>query len=251
MRLWHYKLLPYLPDAQFKGQLREVIAIMHDWRDKGTTNHILINRVMDYPKADLSTYFAWYCYLYKERYGKNVNSKYIDEFMKKNKFIEVKDLKNYIGKKGIYVLILDEYKQAYLGLTDRGIKERIKDHWNAKKEPERLIFGQAFNSILSIDSFGALDTTRIFVKLDGPLYEIEYKLVDEFDKRYLLNRTIGGIGSVYTYSDDKYSALAAVMGNSKRRDYTPFINEDEFYKQCSKYDIDMYEYRKKNGGIFD
>lgn len=178
-------------------------------------------------------------------------SKYIDEFMKKNKFIEVKDLKNYIGKKGIYVLILDEYKQAYLGLTDRGIKERIKDHWNAKKEPERLIFGQAFNSILSIDSFGALDTTRIFVKLDGPLYEIEYKLVDAFDKRYLLNRTIGGIGSVYTYSDDKYSALAAVMGNSKRRDYTPFINEDEFYKQCSKYDIDMYEYRKKNGGIFD
>ena len=80
MRLWHYKLLPYLPDAQFKGQLREAIAIMRDWRDKGTTNHILINRVMDYPKANLSTYFAWYCYLYKERYGKNVNSKYIDEF---------------------------------------------------------------------------------------------------------------------------------------------------------------------------
>ena len=25
MRLWHYKLLPYLPDAQFKGQLRELI----------------------------------------------------------------------------------------------------------------------------------------------------------------------------------------------------------------------------------
>ena len=35
MRLWHYRLLPYLPDAQFKGQLREMVAIMHDWRDKG------------------------------------------------------------------------------------------------------------------------------------------------------------------------------------------------------------------------
>ena len=34
MRLWHYKLLPYLPDAQFKGQLRELVAILHDWRDK-------------------------------------------------------------------------------------------------------------------------------------------------------------------------------------------------------------------------
>ena len=25
--------------------------------------------------------------------------------------------------------------------------KRIKDHWNAKKEPERLIFGQAFSSV--------------------------------------------------------------------------------------------------------
>lgn len=177
----------------------------------------------------------------------NEFNQYINTFMKKNKFVEVKDLKQYIGKKGIYVLILDEYKQVYLGLTDRGIKERIKDHWNAKKEPERLIFGQAFNSILSIDSFGALDTTRIFVKLDSPLYEIEYKMVDEFDKRYLLNRTMGGIGSTYTYTDDKNSALAAVMGNPKRRDYTPFIDEKEFYDQCNSYDIYMYEYRKKNG----
>ena len=178
-------------------------------------------------------------------------NQYINLFMKKHKFTEIKDLKQYIGKKGIYVLILDEYKQAYLGLTDRGIKERIKDHWNAKKEPERLIFGQAFNSILSIDSFGALDTTRIFVKLDGPLYEIEYKMIEEFDKRYLLNRTMGGIGSTYTYTNDKYSALAAVMGNSKRRDYTPFIDEKEFYEQCNSYDTSMYEYRKKNGNFFE
>lgn len=47
MRLWHYKLLPYLPAAQFKGQLRELVAILHTWRDKGQTNHILINRVME------------------------------------------------------------------------------------------------------------------------------------------------------------------------------------------------------------
>ena len=57
MRLWHYKLLPYLPDLQFKGQLRELVAIMHDWRDNGKTNHLLINRVMEYPKADFYGYF--------------------------------------------------------------------------------------------------------------------------------------------------------------------------------------------------
>ena len=31
MRIWHYKLLPYLPDKQFKGQLRELVAIMRAW----------------------------------------------------------------------------------------------------------------------------------------------------------------------------------------------------------------------------
>ena len=72
MRLWHYKLLPYLPDAQFKGQLRELIAIMHDWRDKGTTNHLLINRVMEYPKQDLGGYWLLYREEYNRRYGKDL-----------------------------------------------------------------------------------------------------------------------------------------------------------------------------------
>lgn len=67
MRLWHYKLLPYLPDAQFKGQLRELVAIMHDWRDKGATNHILINRVTEYPRADLYSYFLEYAVEYQIR----------------------------------------------------------------------------------------------------------------------------------------------------------------------------------------
>lgn len=69
MRLWHYELLPYLPDLQFKGQLRELVAIMHDWRDKGKTNHLLINRVMEYPKNDLARYFVRYEALYQKRYG--------------------------------------------------------------------------------------------------------------------------------------------------------------------------------------
>ena len=70
MRLWHYELLPYLPDAQFKGQLRELVAIMHDWRNKGKTNHLLINQVMLYPKNDLVRYFVYYEAVYHNRYGK-------------------------------------------------------------------------------------------------------------------------------------------------------------------------------------
>ena len=80
MRLWHYELLEYLPDAQFKGQLRELVAIMHDWRDKGETNHILINRVCDHPKSDLTAYFVTYAILRKARYGKFISSRLFDEF---------------------------------------------------------------------------------------------------------------------------------------------------------------------------
>lgn len=76
MRLWHYELLPYLPDAQFKGQLRELVAIMHDWRDKGQTNHLLINRVMDYPKRDLFEYYLWYEEEYEKRYNKELLTYY-------------------------------------------------------------------------------------------------------------------------------------------------------------------------------
>jgi uncharacterized protein (TIGR02328 family) len=80
MRIWYYQLLPYLPDAQFKWQLRELVAIMHDWRDAGKTNHLLINRVMQYPKSELEVY--WFCCEneYERRYGRKQNAKYRKEF---------------------------------------------------------------------------------------------------------------------------------------------------------------------------
>ncbi len=70
MRIWHYDLLPYLPDLQFKGQLREMMLILHQWRDKGKTNHLLINKVMEYPKNDFARYFLWYEAIYHKKYGK-------------------------------------------------------------------------------------------------------------------------------------------------------------------------------------
>ena len=79
MRLWHYRLLPYLPEAQFKGQLRELVAILHDWRDKGQTNHILINQVTEYPRADLYGYFLEYAAEYQNRYHDRL-PKCVDEF---------------------------------------------------------------------------------------------------------------------------------------------------------------------------
>lgn len=57
MRLWHYKLLPYIPRQQLLSQLRECVAISKSIYEKGTPNHILVNKIIDY---DLSE-FRMYC----------------------------------------------------------------------------------------------------------------------------------------------------------------------------------------------
>lgn len=80
MRLWHYRLLPYLSELQFKGQLREIVAIMHDWRDKGATNHLLINKVMEYERVELASYFFKYRSEYIKRYAKDIPLKTSAEF---------------------------------------------------------------------------------------------------------------------------------------------------------------------------
>ena len=48
MRLWHKDLIPLLPTMQLKGQWRECCLIAKALHD-GNLNHILVNRVKDYP----------------------------------------------------------------------------------------------------------------------------------------------------------------------------------------------------------
>lgn len=56
MRLWHKNFIAVLPTKQLIGQVRELTAIMLDIQKNGKTNHILINRIMDYPLSHLYTY---------------------------------------------------------------------------------------------------------------------------------------------------------------------------------------------------
>lgn len=125
MRLWHYKLLPYLPDAQFKGQLRELVAIMHDWRDKGKTNHLLINKVMEYEKAELSRYFILYEAIYHKRYDKWLR-KYAEEFVA---FAEQEpDKKEYFSdgwhdKEYLRVCVCNLYEKYHFGVGKSKISQ--------------------------------------------------------------------------------------------------------------------------------
>lgn len=53
MRLWHYKLIPFLPKSQLLAQWRELNSIF-----KKQDKHILINYIYEYPKEDLYVYTA-------------------------------------------------------------------------------------------------------------------------------------------------------------------------------------------------
>ena len=56
MRLWHKDLIPVLPRQQLLGQWRECCLIAKQIIETGSPNHILVNKVMDYPLNHLLYY---------------------------------------------------------------------------------------------------------------------------------------------------------------------------------------------------
>ena len=142
-------------------------------------------------------------------------NEYLLKFVKKKKFNEVDDLDILKDKKGIYILVLDNYKQVYIGISN-SIKKRILQHWRTKKDFGHLLCGEVDTSVLSIDSFGALDTTRIFykeLKWYQDLDEYEERIVKEFKNEYMLNRISGGING----DDDSLSRFLKAQSTIHKR----------------------------------
>ena len=117
MRLWHYKLFPYLPDLQFKGQLREVVAIMHTWRDQGNTNSLIINPIMDYEKSELTSYYLLYEEEYEKRYNKRIKQSIGNEFLsfieKENYVITRTPFFNFHNKAYLRVCMANLYEKHF------------------------------------------------------------------------------------------------------------------------------------------
>ena len=143
------------------------------------------------------------------------------------------------NKIGVYMLVLDGYKQVYIGQSNN-IKRRIIQHWNKRKSLERLIFGDVCSSVLSIDSFGALDTTRIFYIETMSTHKTEEKIVRKFFAGYMLNRTAGGIGSFETNTDNEKMAMFAVVANSKTRNLIDYLEINKLKEVVSESDFKIY-----------
>lgn len=119
-------------------------------------------------------------------------NKEIENFSTNNEnFKEISDLAPLSRVSGYYIMVLDKYKQVYIG-SSQDIRVRILSHWSKQKEFDRLIFGRKEDSILSIDSFRAYDTTRIFVYPTDNYIKLENDFINMFRKEFVLNRTSGG-----------------------------------------------------------
>lgn len=58
MRMWHKDMISILPREQLVAQWRELSAIAGNIQTKGTPNHILVNKVMNYDYDHFITYAA-------------------------------------------------------------------------------------------------------------------------------------------------------------------------------------------------
>ena len=143
MRIWDYRLLPYLPDAQFKGQLRELVLVMRTWRDTGKTNHLLINRVMEYPKSELVKYFIVYEVQYHKRYGKWLTKQWkefkafnCEDLNNKKRYVDDWHTKEYLRSN-----MANLWEKHYMGIG----KSRITDEeWETLCRGYEQITGEKY-----------------------------------------------------------------------------------------------------------
>lgn len=117
----------------------------------------------------------------------------IKNLINETSFVEITNLPEYSEVSGLYAMIIGGYCQIYIGKADN-IKKRILRHWSQIMPLDRLILGDAKRSRIGIDSFRALDTTKILV---CPLslaeaVALENKYIEKIPDKFLINRTIGG-----------------------------------------------------------
>ncbi len=110
-------------------------------------------------------------------------------------FTEIESLWEVNNRKGLYILVLDDYACCYIGQS-KNIKTRIQQHWS-----------RFWTGTDGIDMFKALDTTRIFACCvdnsvnQGLIDKIEYLFIHSIDRKYLLNNLGGGMSLEFIHSD--------------------------------------------------
>lgn len=131
MRLWHYELLPYLPDAQLRSQWRECCLIAKDIAEKGKPNHLLVNKLEDYSGDEFITYCHIVRYQMKSR-GFNITTKAEKQIYFRPYTFMLYLFTDWHNKEYLRVCMANLYEKHFFGVG----KSRITD-----EEWQRLLYG--------------------------------------------------------------------------------------------------------------
>ena len=129
MRLWHYKMLPYIPRQQLLSQLRECVAISKSIYEKGTPNHILVNKIMDYDLSEFRVYCNMVIYEIVCNRGYKVSESTINklenyiDFNIDSQVINNKIFKNWHNEMYLKICIYNLYEKYLCG----GVNQK---EWN-------------------------------------------------------------------------------------------------------------------------
>ena len=161
----------------------------------------------------------------------------LSKIINKYHFIEIKDISSY--KNCLYLAVIDEYNQFYVGKCVNGLKNRMRKHWTAKINPARHLWNGGFEaSRIKYDDFKMFDTTRIFVCEDINTI-IEENEDEANDTRLEVNNTFGF--DKFEEMDELAKAERIVINNSKCRfclsDRTPLMNCPRYNKLEKIYGI--------------
>ena len=135
MRLWHKDLISVLPDKQLVSQWRECCCIARNISVNGTPNHILVNKILDYP---IEHFHFYACEIADEmeRRGYKCDYTRFDKWMRLNE--------NHCTHKKLFnSWHTDRYlRQCYYNLQEKydcgGISEdewhKVQDKFDAKEK---------------------------------------------------------------------------------------------------------------------
>lgn len=127
MRLWHYKLIPVLPNKMLVSQWRECIAIKRQW-EKGTLKHKLVNYVTHYNKNN----FLYYVDLVLEELHKR-NIKYNFDL-----YNEIYNFCKVPVKDDILLIAYPEHNDRYLNQCYYNLQEKYDKGIISEEEWQKI-----------------------------------------------------------------------------------------------------------------
>lgn len=87
MRLWHKDLITFLPRQQLIAQWRECCCIAKNIFEKGTPNHLLVNKILNYDLKHFYTYGLYVCVEMIHR-GYKCDSRKFDRYFSSGEIIK-------------------------------------------------------------------------------------------------------------------------------------------------------------------